>query len=485
VFERSYGGKTYTLRLDNGIKINFRRGGDNVEDPEQEFHEETGNYSSVNSLNNLVTIDIPDGLSFDEVQSALKEAGVTDPRPATEQDYRGLIENRLISTLGGKTNAARNIADPATRQKILDNIKKNIDISPDDVYVDIGANGRIELRITDEKAKKLAEKAGIDTAQHSVNINSTAEQVPILSSILTGPHQALMSTLSRWTEGLAYGGMSSNTDMMTGGADYVFLTPKSTADSKSKSPLQSGASGNSSYFVFDAAKLFTRLDFYANYTDKYGGRDPNNDNLANAADGGYELMFKDRIPMDFVKNLVVSPEAREKLLQKLREDGVTSIGDVPIEEFISIGGQPVAYPEGSTIKKYADGVIKNIEIATGKPFNFDDLQDYDAWAEETSKTFTYTSAGTYSLAKATVPGAKIVAIFNPSKKDDKNPFDPGSSAAYVMMPNGTFMIHYGYGNFDAAGQTSMANAANSYGQKYMLYLGEFGKQLQEAAPDDF
>jgi hypothetical protein len=191
-------------------------------------------------------------------------------------------------------------------------------------------------------------------------------------------------------------------------------------------------------------------------------------------------MFKDRIPMDFVKNLVVSPEAREKLLEKLREDGVTSIGEVPIEEFISIGGQPVAYPEGGKMKAYADQVVKKIEIATGKPFNFDDLPDYNTWAEEQNKTF---STGSFQkLAQSSVLGAKIVAIQYPKKQN----FDPSTSTAFVMMPNGTFMMFYGYNNFDAAGQYILGQAASTgYGAEEWLFLGEFGEEMKNAAPADF
>jgi hypothetical protein len=269
--------------------------------------------------------------------------------------------------------------------------------------------------------------------------------------------------------------------MQTGGADYVFLTPKSTADGKSNSALQSGASGTASYFVFDAAKLFTRLDFYANFKDKYGGRDTENDNVANAGNGGYELMFKDRIPMDFVKNLVVRPDARNELIAKLIENGVTSIGDVPVEEFISVGGLPEKYPEGGQMEEYAKAVIGKIEKATGKPFNFDDLPDYDSWAEETNKSFTNPD---HKLAPASVPGSKIVGIEGPNEKGDTL-FKGDYSRALVMLPNGTFVVYNGFGTFDAAGQYFLGKAGSDWAASEWLYFGEYGKQMMANAPTAF
>jgi hypothetical protein len=148
-----------------------------------------------------------------------------------------------------------------------------------------------------------------------------------MADLLSTPQGGLLSTTVRWTEGVGGKGMSSEQDVTTGGADYVFTKPV-------KSAWSSSGSGNLVVY-FDPVKLYERLDFYANYIDKYGKRFATQDILKAAQVGAYELMFKNRISFDDLAVVLVGSEKqREKILEILRAKGIIEFGGRPIEEVI-------------------------------------------------------------------------------------------------------------------------------------------------------
>ena len=376
-------GTTHEAALPNGVKIQFLRGAsgsytDHVFSRSVEDYDEV-----VNALNNYVIVDIPDGVDLNEVRSALNVAGVVDPRPSVEQDFRILIENRLISVLGGKTNASRNEARPEVRQEILSEVKTKYGIGVEDVYVGIGANGRIEMKVSKEKAAALAKEAKIEIAEHNLTVSAGFRPDPELAAtkiadIIVGPNRALMSTLARWTEGVSSSGQSSETDMATGGADYVFFSPK---DMTVTSSIGYGVSDASDATVtFDAVDLFTRLDFYANYVDTYGARSEENDNLKNAAPGGYELMFKDRVSTDMLKDIVVHTRVVPFLIEELKKRGITEINGRSVDEVVTVGGQGVVMEKEGAVKKFQTKLDENLKTRFGEDFS--GAKKYKDWLNE-------------------------------------------------------------------------------------------------------
>jgi hypothetical protein len=376
-------GTTYEATLPNGVKIQFFRGAqgsytDHVFSRSVEDYDEV-----VNALNNYVIIDVPDGVSPDSVRSAFNIAGVVDPRPSVEQDFRVLIENRLMSVLGGKTNASRNEARPEVRQEILSEVKTKYGIGVEDVYVGVGANGRIEMRVSKEKAAALAKEAKIEIAEHNLTVSAGYRPDPELAAkkiadIIVGPNRALMSTLARWTEGVGGSGQSSETDMATGGADYVFFSPK---DMTVTSSIGYGVSDASDATVtFDAVDLFTRLDFYANYVDTYGARSEENDNLKNAAPGGYELMFKDRVSTDMLKDIVVHTRVVPFLIEELKNRGITEINGRSVDEVVTVGGQGVVMEKEGAVKKFQTKLDENLKTRFGEDFG--GAKKYKDWLNE-------------------------------------------------------------------------------------------------------
>jgi len=446
-FESS-AGRTYTVTRENGIKITFIRGNKD-RSYELPYRTQVEDYDTINALHNMVTIEVPDGLSFDDVQSALKEAGIIDPRPAVEQDFRGLIENRLISTLGGLTDPSRNINSEVARKAALDRIAAEYDITPNDVSVSVGANGRIELRISKEKAKDLAQKVGITSAIHKIssdppNVSATTEEfldqaAKFYTRIIAGPHNALLSTVSRWTDGISASGLSSDPDMASGGADYVFFTP---AGPSTSTDLTNGVFSETSVsLVYKAEDVFTRLDFYANYQDEHGGRKPQNDNVSNARAGGYELMLKDRFPIEQVDKIVVHHAIRPYILRELEAAGVTSIGGRPIEDIVTTGGTGIEISEGNNL--YTVEPIKKFESFLQTDFevqDFEKLQNYNDWLKENGQGSNY--------APSLVENAKII-IFNKANSEvlvRMPPIGEGVAGTYLLFnASGGIMRPAGYG----------------------------------------
>jgi hypothetical protein len=228
------------------------------------------------------------------------------------------------------------------------------------VFVTVGPGGQLETRIPDAVAQKITEKTGAKYLIHDFSmgglmnmeaVNRGIEDVPALNlderkellvggiiDFLTGPRGGgLMATRTRWFNGIPLTGMSSDSDVGTGGADYVFFTPE---DKVGKRHI-SGVYGNSeAELMFDAAKLYTRLDWYANFVDDYGRRSPRNNLIKSATVGAYEVMFKKRVGLESLQSMAVHRDLRDDILIELDKRGIKEIQGRPVNEVVVIAGAP-------------------------------------------------------------------------------------------------------------------------------------------------
>ena len=115
---------------------------------------------------------------------------------------------------------------------------------------------------------------------------------------------------------------------------YVFTRPLMTADRK----VYGISNSTSAAIYFDPKKVYRRLDFYSNTSDKFGKRVSNTD-IIKASKPGYshELMFKHRLAWSDLDSIVLTPATRALVLQRLHDAGIDEIGGRPIEEVIIIG----------------------------------------------------------------------------------------------------------------------------------------------------
>ncbi len=326
-------GVTWTIKTPDGIVVKLYRGNYDATSKLS-----PGKYGSPRAFHNMVQIQAPADATNEQLAEAMKLAGVSDVRPATQADARILVENRLMSIFDGKVDATKN-PKGADREASLQRVKDKYGITPDDVTITTGASGRIETRLSPEGAKKIVDATGGPSAiQHTISVpgfygNDEAgdKRTEWITNLLATPQGGLLSTTTRWTEGIGTSGMSSAADVGTGGADYVFTKPVKVADAKTY-----GTSGVVMYF--DPVKVYQRLDFYANSYDAFGKRMANQDVINAAKVGAYELMWKHRLSFDDLDSIVVNNQAtRTAVIQKLRQMGITEIGGRPLEAVIIIG----------------------------------------------------------------------------------------------------------------------------------------------------
>jgi len=332
----SNSGLTWVVRTKDGITIRINRAN---KDATNKF---SSNYyeKAPRAFHNTVNIQAPATATPDQIAEALSLAGVTANRPATQADIQVLIENRLMSIFDAKTDANTN-PKGNLREQSLARIKDKWGITPEDVQVVPGASGRVELRLSPEGAQKIWEATGKPAAiQHNLSMYTGEtpgatyqdKEVNWLVALFSTPQGGLLSTTTRWSEGIGTNGMSSQSDVPTGGADYVFTKPVANASAK-----EYGVSGSAPALYFDPLKLYERLDFYANQHDAYGKRTPNKDVISAAKVGAYEVMFKHRIAWEDLDVVVMRSDIRDAVITKLTAMGITTLGGRPLDQVIVVG----------------------------------------------------------------------------------------------------------------------------------------------------
>jgi hypothetical protein len=165
------------------------------------------------AFHNTVQIQAPVGATDDQIANALALAGVSEVRPATPADAKVLIENRLMSIFDAKTDANVNPKGEA-RAESLQKVKDKWGLTVADVVATTGPSGRIEYRLSEEGAKKIWEATGKPEAlSHGLrhpgvlSYNMSDEQkIKAMTDWLVGfvdnPQGGLLSTTTRWTEGI-------------------------------------------------------------------------------------------------------------------------------------------------------------------------------------------------------------------------------------------------------------------------------------------
>ena len=332
-------GRTYKITTEDGIVISIHRANPDASDT---FSKGYGG-APARAFHNTVQIQAPAGATDDQIANALALAGVSQVRPATPADAKVLIENRLMSIFDAKTDANTN-PKGAARTESLEKVKDKWGLTVDDVIVTTGPSGRIEYRLSEEGALKIWEATGKPEAMSHGLRNpgvlqytmSDEEKVKAMTDWIVGfidnPQGGLLSTTTRWTEGIGVHGQSSQADVGTGGADYVFTRPVKSADRK-----RYGTTDWVPTLYFDPKKVYQRLDFYANYTDAFGKRSKNKDVISAAQVGAYEVMFKQRLSWEDLDVMVVSKEVHVGVIEGLKARGINYIGGRPIEEVIITG----------------------------------------------------------------------------------------------------------------------------------------------------
>jgi DNA polymerase III epsilon subunit-like protein len=271
------------------------------------------------AFHNKVEILLPENATSTDVAQALQELGaVSQVRPATKEDIKGVIENKMIWMYGNATDGKKNFAGEL-RQKTLDNIKDKYGFTADDVevVVDTQARGRVNYYIPEAAVEKLLAETGASSFfVHNWKGGSGNTVDWYYDMIMSG---GIYATANRWMNGINVSGMSSAADIKANGGNYVFMSPSSK-----------GTSTSSSLAVyFDARKVLRRLDFYKNNSDKFGQLQSDGEDIAEQLKNNYgELMFKKNLSWADVNTISMPSEIRKQLIEKLTAAGETELADM-------------------------------------------------------------------------------------------------------------------------------------------------------------
>jgi len=156
----------------------------------------------------------------------------------------------------------------------------------------------------------------------------------------------LLSTHERYRRGLTVEGMSSVSDIETGGADSVFTRIVTEDGFKNSSESVKSAKYNIA-FVFEP-DLLDRTDWYTYESDKYGSTDPETfkqryspkslvASQKNTWSTGNEQMFRSGISLEKVKAITGATEHDVGLIiETLHDAGIKEINGKPIEQIVVI-----------------------------------------------------------------------------------------------------------------------------------------------------
>ena len=389
------------------------------------------------SFHNLVTVDLPIDATEDDIKKALEESGVRDVRAAERIDLKTLSENRLLSVFRREVDASTNVTEQQVRQSMLDEIKNEWGVGPEDIEVSTDPAGFISFNLPQDVAEKIVTRTNTKAFRHSLSITgirdslqsamkdwlylSEKEQRNLVAGVVADIIQGgLKSTLHRFTEGSVVGGMSSETDLGTGGADYVFLSPKEEWYANNVFGDDLAAT-----LVFDPLDVYRRLDFYANYNDKFGERRDGTDVIEEARAGAYEVMFKRGLSLDSGLGLIVSRRMREAIIEELKNRGVETVAGMAVEDFVTDNFNI----EYATKLKRGD-----VQAATKQAQEFINWMNSDTdYAQVTADMVSYNLT---ALAQT----ARKYTTIDQSQRD--TPFDYDTS----LLTDNEILIGYNYKN---------------------------------------
>jgi hypothetical protein len=282
------------------------------------------------AFKNKVQVYVLDGgqpVEQADVDALFEQMGIPTgyPSPEAQTAYARSLMARTFSTKGA-------VNDGVERAQTL------LGVAPEDITFERVGN-RLVPMIPEAAAERLAEETDVAGFIHDLSSGINEDTIV---AMLAGDNEGLLATTTRWSEGIGGEGMSSDTDVMTGGADYVFLRQKNT------SALGEGASKR---VYVDRKSVLRRLDWYAYDHDRYGTQAEsairNRDNVEQLKVNGLgdqETMVRRSVPVSEWTGMSLDPARRERILTRLEERGITEINGIPVAEFLTKPTDRVSIP---------------------------------------------------------------------------------------------------------------------------------------------
>lgn len=307
------------------------------------------------SYDGLVRVVIPGKATPEQISEVMKELGIKANRLPSAEDLALLKENRIISLFSPDFGNPM-LKTPAERAEQIRFITSKRGFKMDDVISEIDADGALRFRLPDEVAARILTDARVQSFEHNLGSflsgKAQGDKTAIIVNLFTDNPKLLANT-QRKVRGVKGTGMSEATDVETGGADYVFLRPRTEPVT-----FNSNYSGN---MVFNPQPLTARGDWFAYSEDSYGVKNPAKvmrlntkkpttwsttlqdiDYLEELTDpsGHAEIMFPGSVELKDLYSMTLDPITRDEALTVLRGRGITEWYGRPIEEVIVLPGNP-------------------------------------------------------------------------------------------------------------------------------------------------
>lgn len=332
--------------VNSGTRFEFKDPATNAQIAFQHASQE-GQNVSVN--HNAVQILMDTNSTPAELQLVLENLGI-DAKPSTAGALRVVAENKLITYFSGDSNWGNENFSGEQRQKALDKVKKNFNITVDDVVVEADANGRFKFYLTDAKVEEFMKVSPVQEFKHSVY---AGEDLDVWESILSGANPGLVSNYFRGNNGIgelqSSTGMSPDKDMSVGSGAGIFITPH--GNKETSAPYYN-------WVGIDRKAVMRRLDFWGNIGDNYGKNDKGAKTpfqLMKTQGNFHEVMPRDGIPVsDFTWVTLASEQSKKKLIQRLSDKGIFMINGLPLEKFILTNHETITPLPGEVNKMGTD-----------------------------------------------------------------------------------------------------------------------------------
>ena len=317
-------GTTYSSKVvgDDGAllaAIEFHRAVKDDSTPDYTANKDSGKNQAI-SYNNEVDIYLPDDATPEQIELALKAAGVKQARPATKEDIRVLAENKIISLFGNKADGSKNFSGEL-RQKVLNDVKEKYGLDAADVTVELINGSDIVYLMPQEVADQIVGETNATYFNHTLKDPKTKGKTRARHIFNMITKNYLMPTVDRWASGINIEGQSSKQDGYSVGANYVFLA-------------KDGYAGR--HFSFDGSKLLRRLDYYANNYDGWGKKQDGEINTIDTISPSSvtEVLFKGTISWADLAYINVDSATRDYLIEMLLKAEIKDIGGKPIQDVI-------------------------------------------------------------------------------------------------------------------------------------------------------
>jgi hypothetical protein len=275
------------------------------------------------------------------------------------------------------------------------------------------------------------------TNQYAALIPEIVQVSVVARAVFSAIKYGLLSSVTRYDAGLQYGGMSSRDDMHTGGADYVFFSPKPSKDvSYYEEPSQLASAS----VIFPAENVFNRLDLYANQDDLFGRRVPGTNAIEQSKPYGYETVVKHGISVAVPGvSLNVNPKVRDRVIEMFKEEGVTQVNGVELTELMPIISR---FEENMAFGDKVGAVVSDAVTSAGGSPDAVTFGEVMALLQLTGAPASYPYVPSSSKVLMT---SRVVRASKAKPGEDSDDLDTSNVSVtnnflYVMHPNGNLAL---------------------------------------------